>query len=81
MSPETKKIFEMVKIIIRETDFSFDQTRRGRIVEKLNNNLYKVRIFDEVYTIKSKFDFNVNESVLVLFPCGSKTDLYIYPNK
>lgn len=81
MSPETQRIFEMVKIIIEETNFSFDQTKRGRVVEKLNNNIYKVRILEDVYTIKSKFDFNVNESVLVLFPCGSRTDLYIYPNK
>lgn len=83
MSPETQKIFEMVKIIIAETDFTFDQTKRGRIVEVLSNNRYKVQIQDKTYTIKSYFSFSVDEAVLVLFPQGrdNSDDLYIYQNK
>ena len=83
MSPETQKIFEMVKIIIAETDFAFDQSKRGRIVEVLNNNRYKVQIKDKTYTIKSYFSFSVDEAVWVVFSQGrdNPDDLYIRPNR
>lgn len=80
MSPETQKVLEMVKIMIEGSNFSFDQSKYGRVTE-VSGNTYKVQIQGDTYTIKSLFSFSVGERVLVLFPCGSKKDLYIYPNK
>lgn len=73
----------MVKVIISETPFPFDQTKRGLIKEVLANNRYVVQIKDKNYTIKSYFSFTVNEAVWVLFPQGrdNSDDLYIYPNR
>lgn len=65
----------------KNTPLPFDQTKVGRVIEILNNNKYKVQIQGDTYTIKSQFHYSVNERVFVLFPCGSTTDLYIYPNK
>lgn len=70
MSPETEKVLEMVKIVIDNTPFAYDQTKRGRIVEILSNNRYRVQIADKTYTIKSCFLYSVDEAVLVLFPQG-----------
>lgn len=81
MSPDTEKIFEMVKVIIAESDFSFDQTRTGLVTEILTNNKYRVQVQGDTYTIKSQFCYAVGERVFVLFPCGRSTDLYLYPNK
>lgn len=83
MSPETQKVIEMVKIIIRETKFPFDQTKRGRIISILPNNKYVVKINDITYEIKSHFIYSENETVFVLFPQGKSNseDLYIYPNR
>ena len=47
----------------------------------MENNIYKVTIQGDTYKVKSKFNFDVDESVLVLFPQGRKNDLYIYPNE
>ena len=83
MSPETQKVFEAIEILLKEMKASADQSKTGRIIEVLKNNRYKVQIYDKVYIIKSKFDFDINEKVLVLFPQGRENpnDLYIYPNK
>ena len=83
MSPETQKVFEAIEILLKEMKTSADQTKTGRIIEVLKNNKYKVQIYDKTYTIKSKFNFSVNEKVFVLFPQGRENpnDLYIYPNK
>lgn len=83
MSPETQKVIDAFKIVIQETKFNFDITKRGRIVEVLPNNKYKVQIYDKNYEIKSGFSFSINEMVHVLFPQGrdNPDDLYIYPNK
>lgn len=74
-------ICQAIDVFFKNTPLSFDQTKIGRVTEILSNNKYKVQIKDHVYTIKSLFNFNVNERVFVLFPCGIDTDLYIYPNK
>lgn len=65
----------------KNTPLPFDQTKVGRVIGILNNNRYKVQIQGDTYTIKSMFNYNLNERVFVLFPCGNSTDLYIYPNK
>jgi hypothetical protein len=70
-----------MEIIAETLPHPFDQTKRGRVAEKLPNNQYKVQLQDKVYTIKSNFSFEVNESVLVMFPQGRDTDLYLYPNR
>ena len=70
-----------MEIIAETLPHPFEQTQRGRVAEKLPNNQYKVQLQDKVYTIKSNFSFEVNESVLVMFPQGRDTDLYLYPNR
>jgi len=83
MSPETERVLEMVKIVIENTPFSYDQTKRGRVVEILPNNRYKVQIADKTYAIKSYFSYSVDEMVFVLFPQGrdNPDNLYIHPNR
>lgn len=81
MAQPEEYLFQAIKIIAESMSLPFDQTKRGRVTKKLDNGRYKVRILDNEYTIKSQFNFDVNESVLVLFPCGDTTDLYLYPNK
>lgn len=53
----------------------------GRIVKKLKDGKYEVIIKDKLYNIKSHFHYENGEKVLVLFPSGQTSDLYIYPNK
>lgn len=74
-------ICQAIDVFFKNTPLSFDQTKIGRVTEVLSNNRYKVKIQDNFYTIKSLFNYSVNEKVFVLFPCGSTTNLYIYPNK
>lgn len=81
MDKTKENLFKAFEAIVKSMPMSFDQTKMGRVVEQLDNNRYKVQIQDQIYTIKSQFYFNVNERVFVLFPCGNKKDLYIYPNK
>lgn len=81
MPKDTDYLLKAMEIIAANLPHPFDQTRRGRVIEKLSNNQYKVQLQDKVYTIKSNFTFEVNESVLVLFPQGRDTDLYLYPNR
>jgi len=70
MSPETQKVIDAFNIIIQETKFNFDITKRGRIIGVLPNGKYKVQIYDANYEIKSGFTFAINETVHVLFPQG-----------
>ena len=81
MDRAKENLFKAIKIIAKEIEKNFDQTKTGRVIEVLDNSKYKVEIQGTKYTIKSKFIYEVGERVLVLFPCGSKTDLYLYPNK
>lgn len=81
MTQNIDYMLEAMKIVAKGLENNFDQTRVGRVTEKLDNNRYKVQIQDHIYTIKSQFDFSINERVFVLFPCGNNKDLYIYPNK
>lgn len=81
MNPTKEKLLEAMTIIVQSMQMSFDQSKYGRITERLYNNTYRVQIQGDTYTIKSLFSFSVGERVLVLFPCGNKKDLYIYPNK
>lgn len=83
MSPETRKVFEAIEVLLKEYKISADVTKTGRVIEILSNNKYKVQIYDKVYSIKSQFYYDVNEKVWVLFPQGrdNPNDLYIYPNK
>lgn len=74
-------ICQAIDVFFKNTPLSFDQTKIGRVTEILSNNRYKVKIQDHTYTIKSSFNYAVNERVFVLFPCGRDTDLYIYPNR
>lgn len=69
-----------MKIVAKGLENNFDQTRAGRVIEKLDNNRYKVQIQGDTYTVKSNFNYEAGERVFVLFPCGNKTDLYLYPN-
>lgn len=81
MKQSIYNMFDAMKIIAKEIEKNFDQTKGGRIVEKMENNRYKVEIQGSIYTVKSKFIYEVGEKVFVLFPCGSRTDLYLYPNR
>jgi len=83
MSPETRKVFEAIEVLLKEYKISADVTKIGRVIEILANNKYKVQIYDKVYAIKSQFHYDVNEKVWVLFPQGrdNPNDLYIYPNQ
>lgn len=80
MTQEEEQLFQAIEILTQGS-LPYDQTKRGRITEKLENNIYKVTIQGDTYKVKSKFNFNVDESVLILFPQGRKNDLYIYPNE
>lgn len=73
-------MLEAMKIVAKGLENNFDQTKIGRIIEKLDNNRYKVQIQGDTYTVKSNFNYEAGERVFVLFPCGNKTDLYLYPN-
>lgn len=83
MSPETRKVFEAIEVLLKEYKISADVTKTGRVIEILSNNKYKVQIYDKVYSIKSQFHYDINEKVWVLFPQGRENpnDLYIYPNQ
>lgn len=81
MDKTKDNLFRAIRAIIETMPMPFDQTKTGRVIEKLNNNRYKVQIQDRIYTIKSQFYFDVGERVDVLFKCGSTTDLRIHPNK
>lgn len=81
MDKAKENLFKAFQVIAESVGMSFDQTKVGRIVEILPNNRYKIQIHSDVYTVKSQFDYNVDERVFILFPCGSSTDLYLYPNK
>lgn len=74
-------MLDAMKIVAKEIEKNFDQTETGRIIEKMENNRYKVKIRDVVYIVKSKFIYEEGERVFVLFPCGNKHDLYLYPNR
>jgi hypothetical protein len=74
-------ICQAIDVFFKNTPLPFDQTKIGRIIDILNNNRYKVQIQGDIYIIKSMFNFDINERVFILFPCGNSTDLYIYPNK
>ncbi len=82
MDKETEFLFQAIDVFFKHklNSLPFDQSKYGRVVEKTGNS-YKVKIHDEEHNIKSKFDFNVGERVLVLFPQGRSKDLYIYPNE
>lgn len=75
-----ESLFQAIEIILKNKKFNYDITQKGRVV-KIENNIYTVEIRGEKYNIKSKFNYSLNETVFVLFPEGSKTDLYLYPNK
>lgn len=81
MDKTKDNLFRAIRAIIETMPMPFDQTRDGYVVEILDHNFYKVKIQDATYKIKSQFHFNLNERVSVLFKCGSKTNLYIHPNK
>lgn len=83
MSPETQKVFEAIEVLLKEYEISADVTKVGRVIEILPNNKYRVQIYDKIYSIKSKFNFSINEKVWVLFPQGRENpnDLYIHPNE
>lgn len=81
MDKTKENLFKAFEVIMKSMPMPFDQTKIGRVTEKIDNNRYKVQIQDHIYTIKSQFDFSINERVFVLFPCGNNKDLYIYPNK
>lgn len=81
MDKTKENLFKAIETIMKSMPMPFDQTKIGRVTEKIDNNRYKVQIQDHIYTIKSQFDFSINERVFVLFPCGNNKDLYIYPNK
>lgn len=78
---EMESIFRAIQAIIDGQKWIFDITRNGRITAIVNDNKYKVEVNGMIYTIKSNFKYEVNERVRVLFPNGSSTDLYLYPNK
>ena len=67
--------------MIQEYKEPKDESKRGRVTRKVDGNHYEVQIQGTTYKIKSNFTFEVNENVLVLFPQGRSTDLYIYPNR
>lgn len=81
MDKAKENLFKAFQVIAESVGMSFDQTKVGRVIEILTNNRYKVQIYGDTYIIKSQFHYSVNERVFVLFPCGSTTDLYLYPNK
>ena len=81
MDKTKDNLFRAIRAIMETMPMPFDQTRDGYIVEILDHHFYKVKIQDATYKIKSQFHFNLNERVSVLFKCGSKTNLYIHPNK
>lgn len=81
MDKTKDNLFRAIRAIIETMPMPFDQTRDGYVVEILDHNFYKVKIQDTTYKIKSQFHFSLNERVSVLFKCGSKTNLYIHPNK
>ena len=81
MDKTKDNLFRAIRAIIETMPMPFDQTRDGYVVEILDHNFYKVKIQDVTYKIKSQFHFNLNEKVSVVFKCGSKSNLYIYPNK
>lgn len=74
-------LFKAMNILIEQKNFPFDITKRGRIVASPTSGVYVVSVQDTEYKVRSKFNFTVGESVLVLFPQGNSNDLYIYPNK
>lgn len=74
-------MLDAMRIVAKEIEKNFDQTKAGRIVEKLENNRYKVEIQGSTYSVKSNFIYEEGERVFVLFPCGNRTDLYLYPNR
>jgi len=76
----SNKLFEAIRIILDSIDNSSDISAYGRILSK-TGNVYSVEVEGSIYTIKSNFNYEVSERVLVLFPRGRKTDLYLYPNK
>lgn len=80
MDKTKENLFKAFEAIVKSMPMPFDQTRTGRVIEKLDNNRYKVQIHGDTYTVKSNFNYEAGERVFVLFPCGNKTDLYLYPN-
>lgn len=80
MTQDIDYMFEAMKIVAKGLGNNFDQTKIGRVIEKLDNNRYKVQIQECIHTVKSNFNYEAGERVFVLFPCGNKTDLYLYPN-
>lgn len=74
-------MLDAMKIVAKEIEKNFDQTKAGRVLEKMENNRYKVEIQGKTHTVKSNFIYEKGEKVFVLFPCGSRTDLYLYPNR
>lgn len=80
MSDLKTNLFQAIEIMLNNKKFNYDVTCRGRIVN-IENDIYTVKIRGETYKIKSKFQYNLNEAVFVLFPEGSKKNLYLYPNK
>lgn len=84
MAGNEKYLFQAVKIIIENMKFGFDITKKGRVVScdtSTSSNIYQVQIQGKDYRVQSKFNFNIGETVFVLFPQGNETDLYLYPNQ
>lgn len=68
-----------MKIIYENIATNSDSSTYGRILTKTGNE-YSVDVEGVTYKIKSQFEFNLNERVLVLSPSGG-TEKYLYPNK
>ena len=83
MDKSKENLFKAIRVIVNSMPMPFDQTKRGRIIEILSNNRYRVQIADKNYTIKSYFSYSVDETVWVTFPQGrdNPDDLYIRPNR
>ena len=55
----------------------FDRTVRGRIIELLPNDKYKVQIDGNNYTVKGKIGYSINDLVYVLIPQNNYKDMII----
>ena len=58
-----KEFKNLIKIMIDRA--TFDRTKRGRIVSKLENNYYNVQLGNEVYKAYSTSTYNENDIVYV----------------
>lgn len=71
----------LVDGLIKTTQYIIDHANynkglTGRVVANLGDNLYSVRINDQIYTAKSRFNLNENEIVKII-KWNNSNELYI----